>query len=86
MIIRLLQQFSSISLDMDALPAECHPRPEWKQGGGRRAIEKTWPKAHLTMYAAVSFGYFEPRPLVNNSYPFSQGGLWVKMEEAENNA
>ncbi|KAF8631756.1 hypothetical protein AX15_002212 [Amanita polypyramis BW_CC] len=62
MLIRLLQSFSSISLDPASAPPDSLPPPEWKEMGGRKAIEKIRPKAHLTMY--------------------SQGGLWVKMEEA----
>ncbi|KAF8060191.1 cytochrome P450 monooxygenase pc-1 [Lyophyllum atratum] len=66
MIIRLLQQFSSVTLDEDARPAESRPPVHWAEGVGRKTIERVYPKTHLTMYA--------------------HGGLWVKMNEARNNA
>jgi hypothetical protein len=53
MIIRFLQQFSSISLETDAYPSEARPPAAWKEGVGRKTIEKVWPKIHLTMYAYV---------------------------------
>ncbi|EGO03065.1 hypothetical protein SERLA73DRAFT_158706 [Serpula lacrymans var. lacrymans S7.3] len=64
MLIRLLQNFSSITLDLDAQSPECRPPAEWATAGGRKGIEKFRPKATLTLY--------------------SVGGMWVKMEEAEN--
>ncbi|KAF9007215.1 CYP63 cytochrome P450 monooxygenase-like protein [Cyathus striatus] len=51
-IIRLLQAFSTVSLDLDALPSECHPPAEWATAKGRKAIEQIFPKTHLTMYTA----------------------------------
>ncbi|RDB18325.1 hypothetical protein Hypma_000510 [Hypsizygus marmoreus] len=52
MVIRFLQQFSSISLDEDAVPPESRPPAEWAQAAGRKSIERVWPKIHLTMYAS----------------------------------
>ncbi|KAJ7626690.1 cytochrome P450 monooxygenase pc-1 [Mycena polygramma] len=49
-IIRLLQSFSSVSLDMDAFPPDARPPPEWAMLEGRKAAEKVRPKMHLTMY------------------------------------
>ncbi|PPR04351.1 hypothetical protein CVT24_013203 [Panaeolus cyanescens] len=63
MIIRLLQNFTSISIDLSALPDDAHPPAEWAKGTGRKSIEKVWPKMHLTLY--------------------TEGGLWVKMEESD---
>ncbi|KAJ7935560.1 cytochrome P450 monooxygenase pc-1 [Mycena leptocephala] len=63
-IIRLLQNFSSVSLDLDAFPPGAHPPPEWAMLEGRKAMDKIHPKMHLTMY--------------------SEGGLWLKMNEPEN--
>jgi hypothetical protein len=63
-IIRLLQNFSSVSLDLDAFPPGAHPPPEWAMLEGRKAMDKIHPKMHLTMY--------------------SEGGLWLKMNELEN--
>ena len=53
MIIRLLQSFSSISLDAESAPPGSLPPPEWKRFGGRKAIERVMPKVHLTMHACV---------------------------------
>ena len=59
MIIRFMQHFSSITLDMDACPPEARPPAAWKDGVGRKTIEKVWPKMHLTMYPEVcSFSFF----------------------------
>jgi cytochrome P450 len=51
MLIRLLQSFSSIRLDLAAAPPEAAPPREWAQTSGRKAIEKLYPKIHLTMYS-----------------------------------
>ncbi|KAF9459406.1 CYP63 cytochrome P450 monooxygenase-like protein [Collybia nuda] len=64
MLVRLLQNFSSVALDVEACPPEMRPPAEWAAGPGRKAIEKLWPKVHLTMH--------------------TYGGLWVKMQEADN--
>ncbi|KAH9927192.1 cytochrome P450 monooxygenase pc-3 [Epithele typhae] len=63
-IIRLLQNFSSMSLDLSAQPPSARPPPEWKECSGRKAVEEVHPKLHFTLYA--------------------EGGLWVKMREADN--
>jgi len=57
MIIRFLQQFSSITLDTDALAPEARPPAAWKLRVGRRTVEKVWPKIHLTMYPVVCVFY-----------------------------
>ncbi|KAJ7202712.1 cytochrome P450 monooxygenase pc-3 [Mycena haematopus] len=50
MIIRLLQAFSSFSLDEEAFPPGALPPPEWAfTATGRKAVEKFRPKLHLTM-------------------------------------
>jgi hypothetical protein len=53
MLVRLLQNFSSIKLDTAAQPPETRIPRSWAAAKGRKAIEKVWPKAHLTMYALV---------------------------------
>jgi hypothetical protein len=58
MIIRLLQSFSSVDLAPSAAPPEAHPPAEWAQAKGRKAIERLFPKMHLTMYTNVSFYIF----------------------------
>ncbi|TBU49015.1 cytochrome P450 [Dichomitus squalens] len=62
-LIRLLQHFSHMELDLDAQPPEARPPPEWANDEGHRGKEKISPKVHLTLYV--------------------QGGLWVKMTEAD---
>ncbi|KLO15647.1 cytochrome P450 [Schizopora paradoxa] len=51
MLVRLLQTFDRFELDPTAQPPETIPPPSWKNAEGRKAIERCWPKAHLTMYA-----------------------------------
>jgi len=61
-IVRIVQAFKSITLDMDSNP-EAKPPAAWGTGNGRKAIEKVWVKSHITLHA--------------------KGGIWVKMEEAD---
>ncbi|KAJ7648628.1 cytochrome P450 monooxygenase pc-1 [Mycena polygramma] len=49
MIIRLLQAFSSFSLDEDAFAPEARPPAEWKAAKGRKGVDKFRPKLHLSM-------------------------------------
>ncbi|KDN37558.1 hypothetical protein RSAG8_10075, partial [Rhizoctonia solani AG-8 WAC10335] len=49
-LCRLLQRVESIELAPEAHPAGTLPRPEWKNGTGRRVYEKVWPKNHLTLF------------------------------------
>ncbi|KAF8350986.1 cytochrome P450 [Amanita rubescens] len=65
-LIRLLQQFSSITLVPDAQPPEARPPKEWAVCPGRKGEEKVRIKTYLTMSVL--------------------GGLWVKLEEAKNDA
>ncbi|OSC98998.1 cytochrome P450 monooxygenase pc-3 [Trametes coccinea BRFM310] len=65
-LIRLLQNFSMIELDLSAQPPDARPPPEWASAEGQKGKEKVIPKSHLTLYV--------------------QGGLWVKMTEAEKEA
>ncbi|KAG6885431.1 hypothetical protein C0993_001748 [Termitomyces sp. T159_Od127] len=66
MLIRFMQQFTGVALDEAAAPPHAKPPAQWKDGVGRKTIERVYPKSHLTMYA--------------------QGGLWVRMTEAESHA
>ncbi|KAJ7181145.1 cytochrome P450 monooxygenase pc-1 [Mycena filopes] len=50
MLIRLLQSFSSFSLDEAACSPEGQPPAEWAAAPGRKGIDRFRPKAHLTMY------------------------------------
>ncbi|KAJ7095943.1 cytochrome P450 [Mycena belliarum] len=50
-LIRLLQNFSSFTLDAEAFLPEARPPPEWALCEGRKAWDRFRPKMHLTMYA-----------------------------------
>ncbi|KAJ7134537.1 cytochrome P450 monooxygenase pc-2 [Mycena epipterygia] len=51
-LIRLLQNFSSFSLDLDAFRPEARPPAEWAElAEGRKALDRFRPKMHLTMYS-----------------------------------
>ena len=55
MMVRLMQSFSELGLDLDALPPDAHPPAHWAEDKGtRKATEQVWPKMHLTLYANVS--------------------------------
>ncbi|KAH9834523.1 cytochrome P450 [Rhodofomes roseus] len=49
-LIKLLQRFDSMSLDLEAQPPESLPPRAWSSAWGRKSIEKIWPKVHLTLY------------------------------------
>ncbi|KAH7927164.1 cytochrome P450 [Leucogyrophana mollusca] len=51
MLIRLLQNFSTITLVPEAQDPKTYPPAEWANGQGRQAIERFHPKSHLTLYA-----------------------------------
>ncbi|KAF8714644.1 cytochrome P450, partial [Rhizoctonia solani] len=50
-LTRLVQRVNQIALAPDAQPLESHPPTSWAKGPGRRATEKIWPRAHLTLYS-----------------------------------
>ena len=64
-LIRFLQTFSSVSLARDVQPNDTLPPQYWAEMGGRQAIEKIWPKLHLTMYVHVSRQHPFLPPAVN---------------------
>jgi len=49
-LVRLLQNFSLVSLSEEAQPPESRAPKSWMSEGGRKAKEKIRPKAHLTMF------------------------------------
>jgi Cytochrome P450 len=53
-LIRLLQNFSEISLDMSSHDPNKRPRKEWEGSPGRKGIEKIWPRTAFTLYSYVS--------------------------------
>ncbi|KZT68533.1 cytochrome P450 [Daedalea quercina L-15889] len=50
-LIKLLQRFNTMQLDLDSQPPESLPPKAWAGAWGRKGTEKIWPKVHLTMYA-----------------------------------
>ncbi|KAJ7212195.1 cytochrome P450, partial [Mycena pura] len=50
-LVRLLQNFSSFSLETDAFRPETRPAPEWAALEGRKGADKFWARMHLTMYS-----------------------------------
>ncbi|KAL9710687.1 hypothetical protein Ac2012v2_006225 [Leucoagaricus gongylophorus] len=52
MLVRLMQNFSSISLELDSFPPGSLPSEEFKLAPGRKGIDKVWPKVTLTLYIA----------------------------------
>ncbi len=80
-LIRLLQHFSHMELDLSAQSPDARPPPEWVNDEGQRSKEKIFPKTHLTLYVLVCIQSLHDIVLDSN-VPF-QGGLWVKMTEAE---
>ena len=53
-LIRLLQNFSHMELDLSAQPPAARPPPDWASAEGQKGIEKIVPRAHLTLYVLVS--------------------------------
>jgi hypothetical protein len=52
-LIKLMQNFSSIEFDAESFEPSARPRAEWKGAEGRKGIEKFWPRSHLTLYSKV---------------------------------
>jgi hypothetical protein len=80
MLIRLLQAFDSISIDLEANP-DAKPPVTWASGNGREAIEKVWLKSHIVMYAKVRF--FSIWTMVDIDGVSIKDGVWLKMTEAK---
>ena len=53
-LVKLLQNFDSITFDSESFDPETLPPAEWSTFPGRKGKDKFWPKAHLTLYPAVS--------------------------------
>lgn len=52
-LVRLLQNFEDIQLDLDSHPPESRVPADWAGAPGRKGVERFWPKAHLTLYSKV---------------------------------
>ncbi|TDL14786.1 cytochrome P450 monooxygenase pc-1 [Rickenella mellea] len=51
MLIKLLQSFDAVTLDEASQPSDSRIPSSWSTVPGRQAIERFFPKIHLTMYA-----------------------------------
>ncbi|KAJ7209216.1 cytochrome P450 monooxygenase pc-1 [Mycena pura] len=49
-LTRLLQNFSSVSLDLEAFPPDGRIPADWKGKPGRKGIEQFRPRSHLTLH------------------------------------
>ncbi|QRV93079.1 cytochrome P450 family protein [Ceratobasidium sp. AG-Ba] len=50
-LVRLLQRVDQITLAPEAQPPKSLPPPHWKNGPGRKAVERFWMRSHLTTYS-----------------------------------
>jgi hypothetical protein len=78
MIIRLLQNFTSVDLHLSSAPPEAHPPAAWAEASGRKGVEKLLPKMHLTMYTHVSLSTKTLRSLLNTA---SLSGWFVGQDD-----
>ena len=53
-LIRLLQNFSHMEMDLSAQPLDARPPQEWAMAEGHKGKEKIVVKTHLTLYVHVS--------------------------------
>lgn len=53
-LIRLLQNFTHVELELSAQPPDARPPKEWASAEGQKGQEKIIPKCHLTLYVHVS--------------------------------
>lgn len=53
-LIRLLQNFSHVELDLSAQPPDARPPADWASAEGQKGREQIIPKCHLTLYVLVS--------------------------------
>ena len=74
-LIRLLQNFSLVSLSEESQPPDSRAPQIWKleAEGGRKSKEKIQPKSHLTMFLKVMsffFGFSEVPHATLNTFIF----------------
>ncbi|OSC98991.1 cytochrome P450 monooxygenase pc-2 [Trametes coccinea BRFM310] len=50
LLIRLLQNFSSMELDLSARAPDARPPPEWAGAEGQKGLEKVVPKCHISLF------------------------------------
>ena len=70
-LIRLLQNFSFVSLSEESQPPDSRAPQIWKLDakGGRKSKEKIQPKSHLTMFLKVMF-FLKEKAHATLSFPF----------------
>ncbi|KAI0637982.1 cytochrome P450 monooxygenase pc-2 [Trametes polyzona] len=49
-LIRLLQNFSHVELDLSAQPPDSRAPPEWAEAEGQKGMEKIFPRCQLTLF------------------------------------
>ena len=57
MLIKLLQSFDAFELDLVSQPSDSLAPEGWRSMPNRQAVERLFPKCHLTMYLHVSVFY-----------------------------
>lgn len=82
-LIRLLQNFKNVELDLAAQPPDARPPKEWAIAEGHKGQEKVIAKCHLTLYVHVSIPIATVLRSNLTNFVIAKGGLWVKMTEAE---
>lgn len=67
-LVRLLQKYNNVTLDVDAQPEDSRPPPNWRTEPGepdeRKRFEMVRPKSHLTLYCYVR-SLFCVSPILN---------------------
>lgn len=81
-LIRLLQNFSSLEMDLAAQPPDSRAPREWASAEGQQGKEKIIPKCLLTLFLKVRlFVVLTCRTSEELTLFHWQGGLWVRMSE-----
>ena len=81
MLVRLLQQFSTIELAQEVAP-KTKPPPGYMESPIHNGKEKVWFRSHLTTYANVSVLDIPHKFQTVVNCESTQNGLWVRMGEA----
>lgn len=75
--------FERIDLAPEAQPVGTVTPENWKKDwGSRKAVERMWPKSHITLYSNVSTikkRSVERRLTTTERY---KGGLWVRLRSS----
>ena len=60
-LIRLLQSFSHMEMDLAAQPPDARPPAEWARAEGQKGREQVVARTHVTMYVHVSIWFTRSR-------------------------